>query len=106
MYEVRKHVKMKVSLSRKIHIIALPHGTGKACLSADQSATTPGRPAGAAPDSSAAARELSATAPRKASVAVESEWVVRTLSAFSAIRMIPDQVDNNTANNTSQTSRR
>ena len=27
---------MNVSLSRKIHIIALPHGTGKACLSADQ----------------------------------------------------------------------
>ena len=44
MYEVRKHVKMNVSLSRKIHIIALPQGTGKACLSADQSATTPCRP--------------------------------------------------------------
>ena len=38
MYDVRKQLKMKVSLSRKIHIIALPHGTGKACLSADQSA--------------------------------------------------------------------
>src|SRR5437016_14312088 len=34
MYEVRKQVKMKVSLRRKIHIIALPQGTGKACLSA------------------------------------------------------------------------
>ena len=44
MYDVRKHVKMNVSLSRKIHIIALPHGTGNACLSADQSATTPCRP--------------------------------------------------------------
>src|SRR5262245_237836 len=44
MYDVRKHVKMNVSLSRKIHIIALPHGTGKVCLSADQSATTPFRP--------------------------------------------------------------
>src|SRR5881398_2997229 len=41
MYEVRKQVKMKVSLSRKIHIIALPQGTGNACLSPDQSATTP-----------------------------------------------------------------
>ena len=46
MYEVRKHEKMNVSLSRKIHIIALPHGTGKACLSADQSAATPCRPSG------------------------------------------------------------
>src|SRR3979490_3394875 len=43
MYEVRKQVKMNVSLSRKIHIIALPHGTGNACLSPDQSATTPPR---------------------------------------------------------------
>ncbi len=33
MYEVRKHVKMKVSLRRKIHIIAFPQGTGNACLS-------------------------------------------------------------------------
>jgi hypothetical protein len=48
MYEIRKHEKMKVSLSRKIHIIALPHGTGKACLSADQSAVTPFKPSGAA----------------------------------------------------------
>src|SRR5438067_5598357 len=30
MYEVRKQVKMKVSLRRKIHIIALPQGTGNA----------------------------------------------------------------------------
>ena len=44
MYEVRKQVKMKVSLSRKIHIIALPQGTGNAFLSPDQSATTPGNP--------------------------------------------------------------
>jgi hypothetical protein len=35
---------MNVSLNRKIHIITLPHGTGNACLSADQSAATPGRP--------------------------------------------------------------
>ena len=48
MYEIRKHEKMNVSLSRKIHIIALPHGTGKACLSADQSAVTPFRPSGTA----------------------------------------------------------
>src|ERR1700731_2154996 len=46
MYEVRKQVKMKVSLRRKIHIIALPQGTRNACLSADQSDTTPGRPCG------------------------------------------------------------
>src|SRR3954447_25015117 len=44
MYDVRKQLKMNVSESRKIHIIALPHGTGKACLSADRSDTTPGRP--------------------------------------------------------------
>src|SRR5882762_10414316 len=48
MYEVRKQVKMKVSLRRKIHIIALPQGTRNACLSADQSDTTPGRPSGEA----------------------------------------------------------
>src|SRR5687767_12655508 len=46
MYDVRKHENTKVSLSRKIHIIALPHGTGNACLSADQSAVTPRRPSG------------------------------------------------------------
>ena len=46
MYETRKHEKMNVSLSRKIHIIALPHGTAKACLSAEKSVTTPPRPAG------------------------------------------------------------
>src|SRR5882757_3398791 len=49
MYEVRKQVKMKVSLRRKIHIIALPQGTGNACLSPDQSETTPGKPSRAAP---------------------------------------------------------
>ena len=38
----RKHEKMNVSLSRKIHIIALPQGTAKACLSAAKSVTTPG----------------------------------------------------------------
>src|ERR1700731_1627025 len=53
MYEVRKQVKMKVSLRRKIHIIALPQGTRNACLSADQSETTPGKPASAEVDSPA-----------------------------------------------------
>src|SRR5512141_446357 len=47
MYETRKHEKMNVSLSRKIHIIALPHGTGKACLSPAKSVTTPDRPSAA-----------------------------------------------------------
>jgi hypothetical protein len=71
MYEVRKQVKMKVSLRRKIHIIALPQGTRNACLSADQSDTTPGRPAGV--DSLADDGEFSAAAPRKLSSAeVES----------------------------------
>src|SRR5690606_32289611 len=37
MYDTRKHVKMNVSDSRKIHIIALPQGTWNVCLSADQS---------------------------------------------------------------------
>src|SRR6202047_1096414 len=56
MYEVRKQVKMKVSLRRKIHIIALPQGTRNACLSADQSDTSPGRPSGAAAGALADAR--------------------------------------------------
>ena len=37
---------MNVSLSRKIHIIALPQGTGNACLSADQSVDDLLQPAG------------------------------------------------------------
>src|SRR5207302_2610013 len=60
MYEVRKQVKMKVSLRRKIHIIALPQGTGNACLSPDQSATTPGRPGSADVDSPEVVRARSA----------------------------------------------
>src|SRR5690242_9450581 len=83
MYEVRKHVKMKVSLRRKIHIIAFPQGTWKASLSLDQSVTTPVRPVGA------------------------------VLGPCPSIRLVADigfdpkaQVDNNTANSTSQTSRR
>src|SRR5437764_12950998 len=51
MYEVRKQVKMKVSLRRKIQIIALPQGAGNACLSPDHSATALGKHAGAAGDS-------------------------------------------------------
>ena len=40
MYEIRKLPKMKVSLSRKIHIIGLPHGTPlNARWSEDTSAT-------------------------------------------------------------------
>jgi len=39
---------MKVSDSRKIHIIALPHETLKASWSADQSEIRPRRPAGGA----------------------------------------------------------
>ncbi len=38
---------MNVSLSRKIHIIALPQGTGNVCLSDAKSVTTPGNPAAA-----------------------------------------------------------
>src|SRR5437870_1761135 len=53
MYEVRKQLKMNVSESRKIHIIALPHGTGKACLSPDKSETIPCNPAGTATASAA-----------------------------------------------------
>jgi hypothetical protein len=41
MYEIRKQLKIKVSLRRKIHIMALPHGTWNACLSAEKSSETP-----------------------------------------------------------------
>src|SRR5215475_8096081 len=45
MYEIRNELKMNVSESRKIHIIALPHGTFlNARWSDDQSATTPSMP--------------------------------------------------------------
>src|SRR5258707_3426810 len=45
MYEIRNELKMNVSESRKIHIIALPHGTFlNARWSDDQSATTPCMP--------------------------------------------------------------
>src|SRR6516162_4325677 len=82
MYEVRKQVKMKVSLRRKIHIIALPQGTGNAFLSPDQSATTPGNPGSAEVDAS-------------------------VLTPCSAIWIGSlNQVDNSTANRTSHTSSR
>src|ERR1700675_3961585 len=46
-YEIKKQLKMKVSLRRKIHIIALPQGTFlNARWSEDQSATMPGKPSG------------------------------------------------------------
>src|SRR5437773_202488 len=47
MYEIRKELKMNVSLSRKIHIIALPQGTFlNARWSEDQSETMPCKPSG------------------------------------------------------------
>src|SRR5437667_10076654 len=47
MYEIRKQLKMNVSLRRKIHIIALPQGTFlNARWSEDQSATMPWMPSG------------------------------------------------------------
>src|SRR6266704_6319611 len=46
-YEIRKELKMNVSLRRKIHIIALPQGTFlNARWSEDQSATMPWMPSG------------------------------------------------------------
>src|SRR3990170_8391305 len=45
MYEIRKALKMKVSLTRNIHIMALPQGTFlNARWSEDQSATMPCTP--------------------------------------------------------------
>src|SRR6266852_9927356 len=52
MYEIRKELKMNVSLRRKIHIIALPQGTFlNARWSEDQSATMPCQPSGGVRDS-------------------------------------------------------
>jgi hypothetical protein len=51
-YEIKKQLKMKVSLRRKIHIIALPQGTFlNARWSEDQSATMPCKPPGSGRDS-------------------------------------------------------
>src|ERR1700716_3398793 len=81
MYEVRKQVKMKVSLRRKIHIIALPQGTRNACLSDAQSDTTPDKPCGV--DSRALVGARSAAPPGKLpSAELDSPLVVR---AFSGI---------------------
>src|SRR3990172_13353641 len=52
MYAIRKLLKMKVSLSRKIHIIALPQGTFlNARWSEEKSATMPRKPSGSGRDS-------------------------------------------------------
>src|SRR5260221_13677218 len=62
MYEIRKELKMKVSLRRKIHIIALPQGTFlNARWSEDQSATIPSKPAGSG---------------RASAVLVDTGWVI------------------------------
>jgi hypothetical protein len=53
-YPTRKQLKIKVSLSRNIHIMALPQGTPKTCLSRDQSSATPFVPGASIPLSSTA----------------------------------------------------
>src|SRR5260370_36268849 len=54
MYEIKKLLKMKVSLRRKIHIMALPQGTFlNARWSEDQSATMPCKPSGSGARSTA-----------------------------------------------------
>src|SRR5437867_9119650 len=56
-YEIRKELKMNVSLKRKIHIIALPQGTFlNARWSEDQSATMPWMPPGSGRDPAAVVR--------------------------------------------------
>src|ERR1700730_7508248 len=100
MYEVRKQVKMKVSLRRKIHIIALPQGTRNACLSDAQSETTPDKPSGV--DSRVLGGACSAAPPgRLPSAEVDSPWVVRAFSDIGVDPMV--QLDSNTANRTSHT---
>src|ERR1700704_5459024 len=102
MYEVRKQVKMKVSLRRKIHIIALPQGTRNACLSEAQSDTTPDRPSSVEAGSRVVVGACSAAPPgRLPSAELDSPLFVR---AFSDIRVDPIvQVDSSTANRTSHT---
>src|SRR3981081_4365391 len=57
MYEIRKELKMNVSLSRKIHIMALPQGTFlNARWSEDQSETMPWMPSASGRGSAAVAR--------------------------------------------------
>src|SRR6058998_3377851 len=82
MYEIKKELKMKVSLRRKIHIIALPQGTFlNARWSDDQSATMPCKPSG-----SGSASPALVSAGRVMSFEPLYVWVC-----------------NNTANKTSQT---
>src|SRR5882762_3536273 len=51
MYEIKNELNMKVSLRRKIHIMALPQGTFlNARWSEDQSATMPWMPSGSGRD--------------------------------------------------------
>src|SRR5258706_1196988 len=51
MYEIKKLLKMKVSLRRKIHIMALPQGTFlNARWSDDQSETMPSKPSASGTD--------------------------------------------------------
>src|ERR1700716_1578173 len=85
MYEVRKQVKMNVSLRRKIHIIALPQGTRNACLSEAQSDTTPDRPSSVEAGSRVVVGAWSAAPPgRLPSAELDSPLFVR---AFSDIRV-------------------
>ena len=57
MYEIRKELNMNVSLSRKIHIMALPQGTFlNARWSEDQSETMPWMPSASGRGSAAVAR--------------------------------------------------
>src|SRR5882672_6454587 len=61
MYDSRKQLKMKVSLRRKIHIMALPQETFlKARWSEDQSAAMPRKPAIRAGDSAVSVSAVSA----------------------------------------------
>src|SRR3981189_1568132 len=96
MYDVRKQVKMKVSLRRKIHIIALPQGTRNACLSDAQSDTTPDKPSGV--DSLAVAGARSAATPGRLPSGEVDSLVVRALSDIGVDPMV--QVDSSTANRT------
>src|SRR6267142_2518333 len=83
MYEVRKQLKMKVSLRRKIHIIALPQGTLNACLSADQSDTTPVRPSAVEVGSRVAGRACPAAAADMAPSTEEDSSLCRAVSDIS-----------------------
>src|SRR3990172_5872336 len=80
MYEIRKELKMNVSLRRKIHIMALPQETFlNARWSEDKSATMPRKPTGSG---------------RASAVRVGTGWVMA---------LDPLYVRNSRANKTSQT---